>query len=99
MLAQAFIGDTPSVAQTSGSGTMNMAIPPRPPNYDGPLPPPPPPPPAPQHLSRAVFERLEVGEEFTDWQWNLDIGYCLAKKPEYGCPKLSYGQESGREKT
>ena len=49
MLAQAFIGDMPSVAQKSGSSTMNMAIPPRPPNYDG-LWPPPPPPPAPQHL-------------------------------------------------
>ena len=51
MLAQAFIRDTPSVAQTSGSSTMNMAIPPRPSNYTGLCPPPPPPPPpAPQHF-------------------------------------------------
>ena len=49
ILAQAFIGNTPSVAQISGSITMNMAIPPRPSNYDGLWPRPPPPPPAPQH--------------------------------------------------
>ena len=49
MLAQAFIEDTPSVAQISGFSTMGMAIPPRPSNYTGPWPPPPPPP-APQHF-------------------------------------------------
>ncbi|MDI1485778.1 MAG: hypothetical protein OHK93_003967 [Ramalina farinacea] len=49
MLAQPFIGDTPSMAQTSGLSTMGMAIPPRPSNYAGPWPPPPPPP-APQHF-------------------------------------------------
>lgn len=42
-LAQSFVGDMPLVAQRPGPSTMNMVIPPRPPNYDGPWPPPPPP--------------------------------------------------------
>ena len=83
MLAQALIGDTPSVVQTSGFSTGNMAIPPRPPKLDG-LWPPPAPPPAPQHLSRVVFERLSVGDEIIDWRWNVDIGSWLSRKPEYG---------------